>query len=341
MTTRDPYAHTLPPVRADASRVLKTTVGLRPFRPDGFVVRSESLGQKTLIHDYGHGGSGVSLCWGTAEMSLELLGDTMPDSAAVIGCGAVGLATARLLQQRGVRTTIYAAAQPPNTTTDLSGAFWAPFGLVDEDKLTPEISARIVRAGRIAYAEFTRLVNHSRYAVRQMPIYYLDQNKPEATIEERLMPEVFSGVALRPGEHPFGQRYALVIDALAIEPSLYIAAVRDDFLEAGGQIVSREFRNRDDIGALAEPVAFNCSGLGARVLANDDQLIPMKGQLTLLQPQPDINYMLAVPKEHLYMVPRSDAVVLGTSQLRGNWSLDSDKAETSRVLTGMKRLRPT
>jgi hypothetical protein len=43
----------------------------------------------------------------------------------------------------------------------------------------------------------------------------------------------------------------------------------------------------------------------------------------------------------LYMVPRSDAVVLGTSQLRGNWSLDSDEAETSRVLTGMKRLRPT
>src|SRR4051812_7777725 len=324
MTRHDPYAHTLPAVRADASRVLRTTVGLRPFRPDGFVIRAEQIGNRTLIHDYGHGGSGVSLCWGTAEMSLDLLAST-PETAAVIGCGAVGLATARLLQQRGVRATIYAAAQPPNTTTDLSGAFWAPFGLVDEDRLTPEISESIVRAGRIAYAEFTRMVNHARYGVRQMPIYYLDEKAPEATIEERLMPDIFSGVTLRPGEHAFGQRFALVIDALAIEPSRYIAAVRDDFLKAGGQIVTREFRDRDDIATLPDAVIFNCSGLGARVLAGDDQLIPMKGQLTLLQPQPEINYMLAVPKERLYMVPRSDAIVLGTSQVRGNWSLEPDK----------------
>ena len=151
MTHRDPYAHTLPPVLAETSRVLRTTVGLRPFRPDGFVVRAESLGEKTLIHDYGHGGSGVSLCWGTAEMSLDLLGDRAVERAAVIGCGAVGLATARLLQRRGVPVTIYTAAQPPNTTTDVSGAFWAPFGLVDVDRLTPEISALIVHAGRIAF----------------------------------------------------------------------------------------------------------------------------------------------------------------------------------------------
>jgi D-amino-acid oxidase len=339
MSPFDAYAHKLPPVRADASRVLRTTVGLRPFRPDGFVIRSETLGTKTLIHDYGHGGSGVSLCWGTAEMSLDLLGDRMPDVAAVIGCGAVGLATARLLQQRGVAVTIYAAAQPPNTTTDLSGAFWAPFGLVDDDRLTPEVSDRIVRAGRIAYAEFTRLVNHSRYAVRQMPIYYLDDKAPEATIEERLMPDVFSGVTLRPGEHPFGQRYALVIDALAIEPSIYIAAVRADFITAGGHIVTREFHGRADLESLTEPVVFNCTGLGARALAGDEQLIPMKGQLTLLQPQPEINYMLAVPKQRLYMVPRSDAIVLGTSQVRGNWSLDPDQSEVTRVLIGMKRLR--
>jgi D-amino-acid oxidase len=115
--------------------------------------------------------------------------------------------------------------------------------------------------------------------------------------------------------------------------------VRDDFTRAGGQIVTREFQSRDDISTLGEAVVFNCSGLGARTLANDDQLIPMKGQLTLLQPQPEINYMLAVPKQRLYMVPRSDAVVLGTSQVRGNWSLEPDKSEITRVLVGMKRLR--
>lgn len=335
----DAVAHTLPPVRAEASRVLRTTVGLRPYRPDGFVIRAESLGRKTLIHDYGHGGSGVSLSWGTAAMSLDLLGDAALDQAAVIGCGAVGLATARLLQKRGVAVTIYAADKPPNTTTNLSGAFWAPFSLVDENRMTPEIAERIVRAGRIAYAAFEQMTNEKRYAIRRLPTYYLDDRPAEVTAEERLMPDLFSGESLRPGEHPFGSRYALVVPALAIEPSPHIRAVLEDFEQAGGHVVPREFKTRDDIASLPERVVFNCSGLGSRRLANDDELIPMKGQLTLLQPQPEINYMLAVPKERLYMIPRSDGIVLGTSQVRNNWSLEPDQTEIARVLMGLARLR--
>src|SRR5437763_24392 len=87
------------------------------------------------------------------------------------------------------------------------------------------------------------------------------------------------------------------------------------------------------------PISAAPSGRGSRMLANDESLIPMKGQLTLLQPQPEIRYMIAVPKQRLYMVPRSDAVVLGTSLVRNNWSLEPDKAEITRVLTGHTRLR--
>jgi D-amino-acid oxidase len=339
MSRVDAFAHTLPPLRVDASRVLRTTVGLRPYRPDGFVIRAEAFGQKTLIHDYGHGGSGVSLSWGTAEMSLDLIGDTALDEAAVIGCGAVGLATARLLQRRGVTVTIYAAEKTPKTTTDLSGAFWAPFSLVDENRMTPEIAERIVKAGRIAYAAFEQMTNQKRYAIRRLPTYYLDDRPAEVTAEERLMPDLFSGESLRPGEHPFGSRYALVVPALAIEPSPHIRAVLEDFEQGGGHFIRREFKTRDDLASLPERVVFNCSGLGSRLLANDDELIPMKGQLTLLQPQPEINYMLAVPKKRLYMIPRSDGIVLGTSQVRNNWSLEPDKAETARVLAGLAALR--
>ena len=335
----DAFAHTLPPLRVDASRVLRTTVGLRPYRPDGFVIRAESFGQKTLIHDYGHGGSGVSLSWGTAAMSLDLLGDEMVDEAAVIGCGAVGLATARLLQKRGVAVTIYAAEKPPKTTTDLSGAFWAPFSLVDDNRMTPDIAERIVKASRIAYAAFEQMTNDKRYAIRRLPTYYLDDRPAEVTAEERLMPDLFSGESLRPGEHPFGSRYALVVPALAIEPSPHIRAILEDFEQAGGYVIRREFKTRDDIESLPERVVFNCSGLGSRILADDDELIPMKGQLTLLQPQPEVTYMLAVPRKRLYMIPRSDGIVLGTSQVRNNWSLEPDKAEITRVLTGHAQLR--
>ncbi|HEY6220853.1 MAG TPA: FAD-dependent oxidoreductase [Gemmatimonadaceae bacterium] len=335
----DPYAHTLPLVKAEPSRVLRTTVGLRPYRPDGFVVRAEQLADKTLIHDYGHGGSGVTLCWGTAQMAIELLGHRPVDRAAVIGCGVIGLATARLLQRRGVPVTIYTAEQTPNTTSDRSGAFWAPFGLVDDDRMTPEISDRIAQAGRIAFAEFRLLMNDPKYATSQLPMYYFSDGPPEPTLEEKLLPDLFGGVTLRPGEHPFGQRYARVMDGLAIEPTPFVRALQQDFLYAGGKIVTRKLASRDELATLPEPVIFNCTGLGSRELANDETLIPMKGQLTFLQPQPEIDYMLGVPKSRLYMMPRSDAIVIGTSLVRNNWSLEPDAKEVTRVLSGIKRLR--
>src|SRR5580765_4946143 len=52
-------------------RVIRTAVGLRPFRPAGFVVRGERLSDKTIVHHYGHGGAGITLSWGTATLALE------------------------------------------------------------------------------------------------------------------------------------------------------------------------------------------------------------------------------------------------------------------------------
>ena len=79
----------LAPVRVSADRVIRTITGLRPFRPSGFVVRGEKRGDKTVVHNYGHGGDG-STCSGERSES-EARG------CAVLGCGVVGLSTARLL----------------------------------------------------------------------------------------------------------------------------------------------------------------------------------------------------------------------------------------------------
>src|SRR5437764_11381754 len=61
----------LAPVAVEENRIIRRVVGLRPFRPGGFVVRAEPLGDK-LVHNYGHGGGGVTLSWGTAELAAEL-----------------------------------------------------------------------------------------------------------------------------------------------------------------------------------------------------------------------------------------------------------------------------
>src|SRR5262249_21743424 len=89
-----------------ADRIIRTVVGLRPFRPSGFVVRTEKLDDKTIVHNYGHGGGGMTMSWGTSHLAVEQALGTGEKSAAVLGCGGVGLATARLLQRRGFTVTI-------------------------------------------------------------------------------------------------------------------------------------------------------------------------------------------------------------------------------------------
>ena len=62
----------LPPVHAAWDRVIRTTVGLRPHRDAGFVVKADKLNDKLLVHNFGHGGAGMSLAWGTGLMAAEL-----------------------------------------------------------------------------------------------------------------------------------------------------------------------------------------------------------------------------------------------------------------------------
>src|SRR4029453_3877669 len=127
------------PVKVARNRLIREVVGLRPFRPGGFVVRAERLGPRLLVHNYGHGGGGVTLSWGTASLAVELARDFVnvrpltrraPTRFAVIGCGGSGLSTAILLQRRfqnGPGTvTIYARDLPPNTISNIAGASCSP-----------------------------------------------------------------------------------------------------------------------------------------------------------------------------------------------------------------------
>src|SRR5207248_3183942 len=70
-------------VRVSQDRVIRQVVGLRPFRRSGFLVRAEPLGDKLLIHNYGHGGGGVSLSWGSADLVTELALTSSQRQAAV------------------------------------------------------------------------------------------------------------------------------------------------------------------------------------------------------------------------------------------------------------------
>src|SRR4030095_5999717 len=82
-------------VNVSSDRLIRSIAGIRPYRPSGFVLRPQSLGDKVLIHNYGHGGCGITLSWGTAKMAVELALAHTERKAAVLGSGVIGLATAR------------------------------------------------------------------------------------------------------------------------------------------------------------------------------------------------------------------------------------------------------
>lgn len=124
-------------VQVADNRVIRTVAGLRPFRSAGFIVNAARYDDKLVVHNNGHGGGGITLSWGTAHLAMELALQTNHKSCAVIGCGAVGLATARLNQDRGWQVTIYAKDLPPHTTSNIAGGQWSPTSVYDDEFVIP------------------------------------------------------------------------------------------------------------------------------------------------------------------------------------------------------------
>ena len=326
----------LAPVDVAPERIIRRAVGLRPFRPSGFVVSAETLGDKLLVHNYGHGGAGVTLSWGTAELAADLVrqgGRT--GSAAVIGCGAVGLATARVLQSRGFDVTIYAREIPPGTTSSVAGAMWYPAYIVDRARRTPAWDAQFESAQKVSHRAFQRLVG-SDYGVRWEKDYFLSEN-PDATLFDWGLPELYPQRRTLPAsENPFPALHVLVDNVIFIEPPTYLRALMRDFHLAGGRIVVRDFSTPAELAPLAGSVVVNCTGLGARELFGDRELTPIKGQLTVLLPQPEVDY--AVLTEELYMFPRTDGILLGGTHERGVETMEPDLEAEKRILAGQRAI---
>jgi glycine/D-amino acid oxidase-like deaminating enzyme len=310
-------------------------VGLRPFRASGFVVRADKLGDKVVVHNYGHGGAGITLSWGTAQLAADEGAKTGLRDCAVIGCGVIGLSTARILQQRGYQPVIYAKAMPPDTTSNIAGGLWDPVTVYDEPNITPDFRRQFIEAAHLAHRRY-QLLAGGEYGVQWLPQYSLSNNKPfTPPAPESMSAEIqdlFPESRIQDGaNNPFHSRYGRRRDIMLIEPSIYLDKLIRDFLVDGGKIQIRNFSSAAELTTLDQPLLFNCTGLGAKALFQDDELTPIKGQLTFLVPQPEVNYCTVGPGD-IYMFPRHDGIVLGGSHERGNWSTDPELDVSQRIL---------
>ncbi len=324
-------------VRVDDSRVIRQVVGLRPFRKTGFRVAAESFGDKTIVHNYGHGGGGMSLSWGSADLAAKLALATLHREAAVIGCGALGLSTARLLQDRGMNATIYTRDLPPNTTSNIAGAQWTPSTVADDDLRSPAFNAQFVQASHFAHRYFQNLVG-AHYGISWRENFYLSvQPQQQISWEQQLLADLLRRVPVPDDEHPFKGYHVTHYISMHIEPAAYLSAVLADFRLAGGHVVIREFPDAQSMHSLTEPLIINCTGLAAGALFNDPDVLPIKGQLVVIAPQPEVDYITIGPGG-LYMMPRTDGIVLGGTFERGVSTMEPNPVETERILRGSREL---
>jgi len=327
-TALDPKC--LPPVRVSPDRVIRTVAGLRPYRASGFVVRAEALGDKRLVHNYGHGGAGITLSWGTSRLAADLGLPGHSGPVAVLGAGIMGLTTARLVQEAGFPVTLYTKALPPQTTSNIAGGQWEPFGHFEEDQVTPEWREQFARAADYSWRRFQIMVGDD-YGVRWAPTYQQTQYGPDHPRPmQRFMPG-FHFVDRRDHPFPIDSGYVIRFDTMYAETGRLLRKLEEEVLIAGGKIVIREFATPADVMALPERSVFNCTGLGAARLFGDTGLIPVRGQLAILLPQPEVRY--AFNGDMGYMFPRADGILCGGSFEKGVDVAEPTPERIARILS--------
>src|SRR6266567_4495448 len=167
------------PIQATVDRIFRVTVCLRPFRAAGPRLDVERVGDKTVVHNYGHGGSGWSLSWGSSSMAVEKAMAAGEREVAVIGCGALGLTSAILLQRAGAKVTIYAKERPPEVRSARATGSWTPDSRIAlTNSVTPDFPALWEKMCRTSFHTYESYLGIAGNPVEWTDRYILSDGNP-------------------------------------------------------------------------------------------------------------------------------------------------------------------
>jgi glycine/D-amino acid oxidase-like deaminating enzyme len=317
-------AATLPRIRATPDRLFRVTVCLRPFRAAGPRIEVEQVRGRRVVHNYGHGGSGWSLSWGSADMAVGLAMAEGAKDVAVIGAGALGLTAALTAQRRGAKVTIYAREQFPDVRSARATGTWSPdsriamAGAVDAG-----FGDRWERMARTSFSTYQSYLGLAGDPVEWTDRYSLSDGPPEAHIpsapvpgrtdeflrlENRLADIMPRSVEVAPGSHPFRASLVRRNSSLTFNVADLAHQLTSDFLIGGGRIVPMELHEPGDVAKIRQKTIINCTGYGARALWRDESIVPVRGQIAWLIPQAGATY--GAYYGSLSMIARRDGIVV-------------------------------
>ena len=278
-------------------------------------------GDKLVVHNYGHGGSGWSLSWGSADVVVRklLVEAGGQREVAVIGAGALGLTAALTAQRAGLKVTIYARERAPYIRSVRATGSWTPDSRIAlSSAVTPDFAAQWEAMARTSFAMYMSYIGVAGTPVEWTDRYSLHDDEPRqdhtpavrdyAEYSDRIADLTPQGHDLPPGTHPFPTKYARRSTSLTFNVADYARQLMTDFLIAGGTIETREFHSPQELTALPQRAIINCTGYAARQLWSDESIIPVRGQIAWLIPQEGVTYGLYY--NGLNVLARRDGIVL-------------------------------
>ena len=332
----------LAPVRASPDRITRITVCTRPFRAQGPRLDAEKIGTKLIVHNYGHGGSGWSLSWGSSGIAVQKALAGGERDIAVIGCGALGLTSALLLQRAGARVTIYAKELPPNVRSSLATGVWTPDSRIClEEHATPAFKQLWEQMARASFQTYQNFLGLPGTPVEFIDSYYVSDDaamrppselagRPAfANLQRELVGDLLpQSVDFAPGSHSLGQRYLRRNSQLMFNLTAYTRLLISEFVANGGKIEIAEFHTPEDFAKLREKTLINATGYGARALFGDRTITPVRGQLARAIPQPEVDYGLIY--KGVAFVPRRDGLVFQALGDNDYYGFDDDSTAPNR-----------
>lgn len=328
------------PIRAQVDRIFRVTVCLRPFRAAGPRLDVERVGDKTIVHNYGHGGSGWSLSWGSSGIAVEKAMASGERDVAVIGCGALGLTSAILLQRAGAKVTIYAKERPPDVRSARATGSWTPDSRIAlTNAVSPDFPALWEKMCRNSFHTYESYLGMAGNPVEWRDEYILsdpspagtqDDSEPEGALNfadygDRVRDLAPRSQVLPPGSHPFPTQYARRNSNLMFNIAAYSRQLVNDFLVEGGRMEHIEFHSPSELSQLSQKVVINATGYGARALWKDESIVPVRGQIAWLIPQPEVDY--GVRYKNVNILSRRDGIVvqdMGIGDMEGYNNADEE-----------------
>lgn len=293
-------------------QIIGYSMGIRPCRTSGVRLEVEHVNNKVIIHNYGHGGSGITLSWGCAQRVVELLEQELTKTrsvtdqpTAIVGAGIIGLTVAHELLDKGYKVNVYAKNFPPHITASVGAGVIRPFGLGDGQD-----QALLKKLHDISFVRFQN---------------YAHEKNPE-----------FGGVKyvadfkIRPGIK------AVKDKSLVVQTTQYLDDLFAKAKQKGAQFIYKVFATKEEIAQLPESIIINCTGYGARNLFADQDLLPIRGHTVLLAPQEGINYIAGDlhKKDGIFtsLTPHDDKIVIAGSYEEGIDSHELDEVICKKIM---------